>query len=99
MITLKHDDISRAVIARKMRDECLPNLIYQLSDDRRSITEVVVNAKNTQCETSIPVTVPGNVVSAASATKEKLGKDPLTLWVSLGGGAKSYSLSNAVQVR
>ncbi|PSN66446.1 putative extracellular serine-rich protein [Corynespora cassiicola Philippines] len=99
VITLKHDDIARAVIARKTRDECLPNLIYQLSDDRRSITGVVVNAKNTQCETSFPVTVPGNVVSAASATKEKLGKDPLTLWVSLGGGAKSYSLSNAVQVR
>lgn len=99
MITLKHDDIAKAVIARRTRDECLPNLVYQLSDDRKTITGMTVNAKNANCETTIPVTVPSGVSAAASATKEQKGKDPLTLWVSLGGSAKTYSLATAVKIR
>jgi hypothetical protein len=94
IITLKHDDIAKAVIARKTRDECFPNLTYTLSDDRKSITSVTVNAANASCGTAIPVTVPGSVgvASAAGATKEQVGKDPLTLWVTLGGGARTYHL-------
>ncbi|ORX95202.1 hypothetical protein BCR34DRAFT_579432 [Clohesyomyces aquaticus] len=98
IITLKHDDIAKAVIARKTRDECLPNLTYQLSSDRKFITGVTVNAANAKCSTSIPVTLTSDVSSAASATKEQVGKDPLTLWVTLGGSAKSYSLGSALQI-
>lgn len=99
VITLKHDDIATAIINRKTRDECSPNLTYQLSDDRKSITGVTVNAANAKCSTPIPVTMPGAVGSALSATKEQIGKDPLTLWVSLGGSAKTYSLASAVKIR
>ncbi|KAF2686123.1 hypothetical protein K458DRAFT_363727 [Lentithecium fluviatile CBS 122367] len=98
VITLKHDDIAKAVIARKTRDECLPSLTYQLSDDRKSITGLTVSARDTKCGTSIPVTVPGDVSAAAGATKERKGKDPLTLWVSLNGGAKTYALASAVKI-
>jgi hypothetical protein len=98
VVTLKHDDIAKAVIARKTRDECLPNLTYQLSDDRKSITGVSVSAKNTSCGTGIPVTLPGDVSAATGASKEQKGKDPLTLWVSLGGSAKTYSLASAVKL-
>jgi hypothetical protein len=73
-------------------------MTYQLSDDRKSITGVTVNAANAQCSTPIPVTLASGVVSAASATKEQVGKDPLTLWVTLGGSAKTYSLGTAVKL-
>jgi hypothetical protein len=99
IITLKHDDIANAIINRKTRDECQPNLSYQLSDDRKSITSVTVNAANAKCGTAIPVTFPGAVASASSATKEQVGKDPLTLWVSLGGSKKTYSLSAPLKVK
>ncbi|KAF2873687.1 putative extracellular serine-rich protein [Massariosphaeria phaeospora] len=99
VITLKHDDIAKAIINRKTRDECIPNLVYQLSDDRKAITGVTVNARNAKCNTAIPVTFPGGVASAASAIKEQVGKDPLTLWVTLGGNSKSYSLSSALKVK
>jgi hypothetical protein len=98
VLTLKHDDIANAIINRKTRDECRPSLTYRLSDDRKSITGVTVNAANAKCATTIPVTVPGNVVTAASATKEQVGKDSLTLWVSLGGSAKTYSLASALKL-
>jgi hypothetical protein len=98
IITLKHDDIAKAVIARRTRDECLPNMTYQLSDDRKSITGVTVSARNTQCGTAVPVTVPGDVAAATGATKEKKGKDPLTLWVTLGGSSKTYTLASAVSI-
>ncbi|KAF2260354.1 putative extracellular serine-rich protein [Lojkania enalia] len=96
IITLKHDDIAKAIISRKARDECLPNLTYRLSDDRRSITGITVNASNARCATPIPVTIPGTVKDASSATKEQVGQDPLTLWVSLGGSGKNYVLEKAV---
>ncbi|CAO2655486.1 Nn.00g042890.m01.CDS01 [Neocucurbitaria sp. VM-36] len=96
VITLKHDDLAKAFIARKTRDECQPMLTYNLSNDRKSITGFTVNAKDSNCGTSIPVTVPGDVTSATSATKEQEGADPITLWVSLGGSSKAYSLSLSI---
>ncbi|KAF2188804.1 putative extracellular serine-rich protein [Zopfia rhizophila CBS 207.26] len=99
IITLKHDDIAKAIINRKARDECSPNLTYQLSNDRKSITGVTVNAANSKCSMTIPVTFPGAVGSADGATKEQVGKDPLTLWVKLDGRARSYSLSSPVKIR
>ncbi|KAF2800213.1 hypothetical protein K505DRAFT_355893 [Melanomma pulvis-pyrius CBS 109.77] len=98
VITLKHDDIAQAIINRKTRDECIPNLTYQLSNDRKAIIGVVLDAKSSQCSTPIPVTFPGTVTSAASATKEQIGKDPLTLWVSLGGTSKTFSLGSAMKL-
>jgi hypothetical protein len=99
VITLKHDDIAKTIINRKTRDECRPSLAYQLSDDRKSITGVNVSAANSKCSTSIAVTFPGPVASSTSATKEQVGKDPLTLWVSLSGSAKTYGLSSPIKIR
>ncbi|KAF2204158.1 hypothetical protein GQ43DRAFT_495699 [Delitschia confertaspora ATCC 74209] len=99
IITLKHDDIATQIINRMTRDQCVPNLTYQLSDDRKAITGIIVSAANTKCSTPIPVTFPGAVKSASSATKEQVGKDPLTLWVTLGGKAQSYTLSKPVSIR
>ena len=73
-------------------------MVYQLSSDRKSITGVTVSARNAQCGTAVPVTVPSDVSAATGATKEKKGKDPLTLWVTLGGSSKTYSLASAVKI-
>ncbi|KAL1597716.1 hypothetical protein SLS60_008202 [Paraconiothyrium brasiliense] len=95
IITLKHEDTAKAIIARKTRDECLPNLVYQLSSDRKSITGVTMSTKNADCSTTIPITVPSDVQSSADANREQKGKDPLTLWVT-PGSARSYTLSTAL---
>lgn len=96
VITLKHDDVAKSIIARRTRDECAPNLVYTLADNRKSITSVTVGAANANCGTSIPVTVPSAITTASGATKEQVGKDPLTLWVSLGGNKKTYTLDKAI---
>ncbi|KAF2728798.1 hypothetical protein EJ04DRAFT_590727 [Polyplosphaeria fusca] len=98
VITLKHDDIAQAIINRRIRDNCLPSMSYQLADDRKSITGVTVNAADAKCSTPIPVTLASGVSSAAGATKEQVGKDPLTLWVTLGGSAKTYSFGSAIKI-
>ncbi|KAF1966744.1 hypothetical protein BU23DRAFT_584283 [Bimuria novae-zelandiae CBS 107.79] len=97
VITLKHEDTAKAIIARKNRDECLPSLAYRLSSDRKSITGVIVSTKKANCNTTIPVTLPSDVKDAADAIKEQKGKDPLTLWVS-PGAARSYSLSTPLKL-
>jgi hypothetical protein len=96
VITLKHDDTAKAIIARKARDECQPSLSYQLSSDRKSITGVTVST-NSACGTTIPVTVPSDVQSSADASREQKGKDPLTLWVT-PGTARPYTLSTALKL-
>ncbi|KAF4629487.1 hypothetical protein G7Y89_g8665 [Cudoniella acicularis] len=96
IITLKHDDLAVQWLARKARDQCIPNMSYQLSDNRKSITGIVVSAADTKCSTAIPVTFPGTVKNLVSATKEQVGSDPATLWITLGGAPQSYSFANEV---
>ncbi|KAH8659221.1 hypothetical protein BGZ60DRAFT_492740 [Tricladium varicosporioides] len=96
IITLKHDDIAAQWIARKTRDQCIPNMSYQLSDNRKSMIGVIVSAADTKCSTAIPVTFPGSAKNMASTTKEQLGSDPATFWVTLGGSSQTYSFSSAM---
>jgi hypothetical protein len=80
------------------RDKCSPSLTYTLADDRKTITGVTVSAADTKCSTTIPVTFPGTLKNTAAATTEQVGKDPLTLWVSLAGAPQSYDLSAPVKI-
>lgn len=57
---------------------------------------VIVGAKAANCEATIPVTVPSTIATAAGATKEQVGKDPLTLWVTLGGSKRTFALDKAI---
>lgn len=92
-ITLKHDDICQAVIARMKRDLCMPTMSYTLSEDRTSITGLTVGAGTGTCSETIPVTVPGGVTDEQGSTREQVGDDELTLWVSVQGGAKSFEFA------
>ncbi|KAF2111199.1 hypothetical protein BDV96DRAFT_500153 [Lophiotrema nucula] len=92
-ITLKHDDICQAWIARMTRDQCVPTMSYTTSADRKSVTGITVSASNQNCGATIPVTLPGAVKSAGTATKEQVGGDELTLWVQLAGKSQTFDFA------
>jgi hypothetical protein len=58
----------------------------------------VYTAGGNKCGTTIPITVPAAVTSTTGATKEQLGNDPLTLWVTMSGASRQYKFSKAVQL-
>lgn len=72
-------------------------MTWQTSSDGKSIESVTVySAGGNKCGTTIPITVPAAVSSNTGATKEQLGTDPLTLWVTLSGEARTYKFSKAI---
>ncbi|KAF2808373.1 uncharacterized protein BDZ99DRAFT_445777 [Mytilinidion resinicola] len=97
-ITLKHDDLALQFVNRQTRDNCNPNINYNLSKDGKSIISVTVTANDNTCATTIPVTFPGPVTSTSGATTEQVGTDPLTLWVTMSGSARTYTLTTAIQL-
>lgn len=98
VITLKHDDTTKAIIARKLRDECLPSLVYQLSSDRKSITGISLSTIQPECISDIPVTVPTDVKDSQDGNREQKGKDPLTLWITAGiNSPRVFDLSTALK--
>jgi hypothetical protein len=74
-------------------------MTWTTSADGASIESVnVYTAGGNKCDTAIPLTVPGAVSSTTGATKEQLGSDPLTLWVTMSGASRQYKFSEALQV-
>ncbi|OCK84856.1 hypothetical protein K432DRAFT_319527 [Lepidopterella palustris CBS 459.81] len=98
IITLKHDDLAAQFINRQTRDGCSPNLKYNYSADGKSIVSVTVTTNSNTCGVPVPVTFPGPVTSTSGATTEQVGSDPLTLWVTMSGSARTYTLSTPVPV-
>ncbi|KAH6853034.1 hypothetical protein BKA58DRAFT_432763 [Alternaria rosae] len=95
--TLKHDDLAQQFINRQTRDLCRPSLTWTTSANGANIESVnVYTAGGNKCGTTIPITVPGAVASTTGATKEQLGSDPLTLWVSMSGASRQYKFSKAI---
>jgi hypothetical protein len=72
-------------------------MTWQASADGNNIESVnVYTAGGNKCGTTIPITVPGAVASTTGATKEQVGADPLTLWVTMSGASRNYKFSKAV---
>ncbi|KAI4680448.1 uncharacterized protein J4E84_008096 [Alternaria hordeiaustralica] len=95
--TLKHDDLAQQFINRQTRDQCRPSLTWTTSANGANIESVnVYTAGGNKCGTTIPITVPGAVASTTGATKEQLGSDPLTLWVTMSGASRQYKFSKAI---
>ncbi|KAF2177700.1 hypothetical protein K469DRAFT_742439 [Zopfia rhizophila CBS 207.26] len=95
--TLKHDDLAQAFLNRQTRDQCRPSMTYNVSKDGKSIESVTAyTAGGNKCGTTIPITVPSAVSSTTGATKEQLGTDPLTLWVTMSGSSRTYTFSKAI---
>lgn len=96
MITLKQSDLSVSFANRMARDACNYQLSWTLVNS--AITGVTVSADSNTCSAAIPVTVPGSVTDTQGFTTEKIGNDPLTIWVELTGSPVSFTLSTPVTI-
>jgi hypothetical protein len=98
IVSLKHDDIAHLFVNRKTLDDCAPNLVYELSADRQTITGVKVTANSNTCSVPVPVTFPGTATTSGTATSDQLGSEPLIMWTTMTGSAVEYSLGAPVAV-
>lgn len=80
------------------RDGCNPKLTYNIDASAKAITGITVTTDGNQCAKPIPVTVPGSVTSTSGHVTEKIGSDPLTVWVKMSGSPVSFDLSQPVQL-
>lgn len=94
MITLKQSDLATSFTNRMTRDMCNYNMAYNMNQGK--IVGVTVSANGNTCAATIPVTVPGTVTNAQGFTTEKVGNDPLTVWVKLSGSPVSLTLTNPI---
>lgn len=94
IITLKHDDIAAKFIARRTRDKCVPKLTW--IGNGKTITGATVSSASNTCSVPIPVTFPGPVKSNQGGTVEQVGKDPLTIWVTLAGSPVTFTLTTPI---
>jgi hypothetical protein len=82
------------------RDQCSPKLSYKYSGDGKSISAVTVTANGNSCGAAIPVTLPGGAaVTSGRATADKVGTEPVIMWVTLAGSAVTLNLPSAVRLR
>jgi hypothetical protein len=88
--------LAATFLSRMNRDACKPNLSWTIDSTTKSITGVTVTAKDNTCKEKLPLTVPGTVTNVQGATKEQLGSDPLTLWVTLSGKPVSFTLTTPI---
>jgi hypothetical protein len=94
LITQKHADMSAAFLARYNRDACKYSLSYATSNQK--ITAITLSANGNSCSTPIPVTFPVAPTSTQGFTTEKIGSDPLTVWVQLSGSPVTFTLSTPI---
>jgi hypothetical protein len=80
------------------RDACKPGLAYEIDATAATITGVTVTSNGNTCSVPVPVTFPGAVTDTQGATSEKVGNDPLTLWVPLKGQPVTYTLSTPIKL-
>jgi len=80
------------------RDQCNYVLTWARDTTAQTITAVTVTAADNTCTVPIPVTVPGTMVDQQGFRGEKIGNDPLTIWVRLTGTPVVLTLGTPVNV-
>jgi hypothetical protein len=97
LLSLKEDDIFQNFVDRVTRDGCNAKMQLIYSADKKTITGFEVSSTGNTCPVAVPVSVPGAVAGLGSGDRtEQVGGDPLTIWVSLTGAAKTFSLSSPI---
>jgi len=72
-------------------------MTWTLTADGKAIDNInVYTAGGNKCGTTIPITIPTTTTSTTGATKEQLGSDPATLWVTMSGASRNYKFSKAI---
>ena len=100
ILAQKQDDLAQKFKDRMARDQCSPKLSYTYSDDGLSIIAVTMTANSNSCGTAIPVTLPGGSATASGkATADKVGSEPVIMWVELSGSAVRLDLPSPVGLR
>jgi hypothetical protein len=98
IITLNHDTLAESFKDRMTRDACNAQLKYTINPTANTITAITVTTNGNACPKPIPVTVPGTVTSTTGHTTEKVGSDPLTVWVTMRGAPVTFQLSTPVSL-
>ncbi|KAF3129413.1 hypothetical protein TWF703_008878 [Orbilia oligospora] len=101
IITKKHDDTATAFMNRMARDQCQYNISWNTAADQKSIIGFNVGCQTgNKCGVPIPVTIPiGNSITNVGSFKtEQIGNDPLTLWVTLTGAIKTFTLTTPIKL-
>ena len=99
ILSQKQDDLAVKYNERMARDQCKPQLSYTYSNDGKSITAVTVTTSDgsNSCGTAIPVTLPGGTPTSSGKTSaDKVGSEPLIMWVTLSGSAVKLNLPSPV---
>ena len=97
LLSLKEDDIFQVFVDRVTRDCCNAKTRFIYSADDKFITGFEVSSSTNTCPVTIPVSVPGTVSGLGGGDKtEQIGGDPLTVWVSLTGSPRTFTLSSPV---
>ncbi|KAH9210801.1 hypothetical protein DL95DRAFT_370457 [Leptodontidium sp. 2 PMI_412] len=96
ILSLKHDDIATAFATRMARDACAPMVTFTTDPTVMTITGLTLTTNANTCNNPIPVTVPGTVTSTQGFTTEKIGNDPLTIWVTMSGSPVTFTLSTPI---
>lgn len=95
MVTLKQDDLAQYYVDRMTRDKCNYSMSYTIASGK--ITAVTVTATGNTCAAEIPITVPGTTTDRRQR-QEKLGNDPLTVWVKLTGAPITLTLTTPITI-
>jgi len=98
-ISYKLDDLVQIFRDRMTLDNCNPTtqLLYTISAEGTSITGFTVGANGNTCAVPIPVTIPGGTVTGLQGSRvEMVGNDPMTIWVTLTGTPKTFTLSSPI---
>jgi hypothetical protein len=101
LISLKIDDLVQTYTDRMAKDLCNPTtqLLYTVNATSISVTGFVVGADGNTCSVPIPVTIPsGSVTDLLGSRTEQVGNDPMTIWVTLAGSAKTFTLTEPVVI-
>lgn len=101
LIAVKEDDLVQVFITRMTKDQCNPTtqLIMSSVGNTTQITGFTVGATGNSCPVPIPVTIPGgSVTDLQGSTTEQVGNDPLTIWVTLSGSPKTFTLTTPISL-
>ncbi|ORX79585.1 hypothetical protein BCR32DRAFT_205435 [Anaeromyces robustus] len=85
LVAMKLDDLNKLSINRLKISQCNPK--YKINIDNGLATEIIITTSNTQEECLLPITVPNDVVRQSDYSYEKLGNDPLTVWVKVSANS------------
>ncbi|KAM7186129.1 non-anchored cell wall protein-1 [Naviculisporaceae sp. PSN 640] len=94
ILTLKHDDIAKSFLDRMALDDCNPNMVYNYSEDGRSIVSVTLLASGNACDVPVPVTVPGRAMSDGLSNLDQVGTEPAIYWTDISGSPVTLTLSS-----